>query len=162
MGRAVGFVGLAGLVAVLWLLVLPAAPVSQPWPFPHARHGRLGCTVCHSGAETGARAGLPDLRLCARCHATAPGGISAALWPATPTEPTAPPPWIRVTRVPEHVFFSHRRHVTMAGLDCASCHSAVAEATAPLARPPRRLDMEACLRCHRQESASDDCLACHR
>lgn len=162
MGRALGFAALTLTVAGFWLLLWPAAPVSQPLPFPHARHRQMDCALCHSGAETAARAGLPGLGLCARCHATAPRGFSNEQWPAAAQASADGAPWIQVTRVPDHVFFSHRRHVAIAGLDCASCHSTVTEATEPLTRPARRLDMDGCLRCHRQENASDDCLACHR
>lgn len=165
MGRAVGFAALTLAVASLWMLAWPATPISQLAPFPHARHQRIGCAVCHSGVETAARAGLPDLGLCARCHATAPQGFSAEIWPATATTPGArdrASPWVRVTRVPDHVFFSHRRHVAVAALECASCHGTVTDAVDPLTRPARRLDMDGCIRCHRRENVSDDCLTCHR
>jgi hypothetical protein len=58
--------------------------------------------------------------------------------------------------------FSHRRHVTLAKLDCESCHGKMRERMAPLGVAPVRLDMNTCLSCHRREGAAEDCAACHR
>jgi predicted CXXCH cytochrome family protein len=92
--------------AAAWLAAMPAAPVRQPIAFPHARHQSVECTVCHRGAESAARAGVPDIQLCAKCHATAPGPSGAA-WDAAVARKSID--WVQVTRVPPHVMFSHRR-----------------------------------------------------
>lgn len=158
--RYVGLALIAVAVATGRILLLPRPPVSQPITFNHARHAALACVVCHQGSESGAQAGIPSLDLCQKCHATAPSGIGAAVW----KEPAPPDAirWVQLTRVPDHVMFSHRRHVALAGLDCTSCHGELATRTVPLGTAPIRLDMAACLSCHRRESASEDCAECHR
>ena len=160
MRRYVAFVGIALGVAAAWLVVLPSAPVAQPIDFSHAKHRPMACTVCHSGGETAARAGIPQRNLCLKCHATAPTARAAALW--ANASQGASIPWKRVTHVPDHVFFSHQRHAGLARLDCASCHADVGQSEAPPGRAPMRLDMTACIDCHRREGASEDCAACHR
>ena len=71
-------------------------------------------------------------------------------------------PWQRVYRVPSHVYFSHRRHVTLGGLDCAACHGDVKGSSVPVTRPAVVLDMKACMDCHQKRQASNDCDGCHR
>lgn len=160
MQRALAFAGIVVAVAAGWLLALPPAPLSQPVGFDHAKHRGMACTVCHRGAEVSARAGIPQGETCAKCHATAPRGTDAAPW--SDVGRSGRLGWTRVTRVPDHVYFSHRRHVALAKLDCAACHADVGQRAAPPARVPLRLDMDACLTCHRTEGASQDCAACHR
>ncbi len=153
------FAAVVLVLSALWVLVLPAGPAPQPAAFNHARHSAVACTTCHQGAEAGAQAGLPEAAVCRGCHATAPRGTEAA-WRAA--GPTGRIDWVPTVRLPEHVMFSHRRHVTLARLDCVSCHADVGtRATLPRTAPVR-LDMNACLSCHRREGASEDCAACHR
>lgn len=159
MQRTAGLIATALLAAAGWLLLLPAAPVAQPMEFNHARHGGLGCTTCHRGAGVAARAELPAIAVCAKCHATLPGGADATRWEALQQTGLA---WVRVTNLPSHVMFSHRRHVTLARLECASCHADIGRGTAPPSRAPVRLEMSTCLGCHTREGASEDCAACHR
>jgi c(7)-type cytochrome triheme protein len=64
--------------------------------------------------------------------------------------------------VPGDVFFSHRRHVTVAKVECQTCHGAIGEATAPPGRPAVNQSMEWCISCHEKRQVSVDCNACHR
>jgi hypothetical protein len=155
--RYFGAALVTGLVAAAWIVVLPPSPVRQPIAFPHAKHQGVACTVCHRGAATTAHAGIPSAAMCARCHSTIPGR-------ATPSPAQREPPiaWVQVTHVPDHVMFSHRRHVTLAKLDCESCHGKMRDRMAPLGVAPVRIEMKTCLACHNREGASEDCAACHR
>lgn len=155
------FAALTPAVAVGWWLVMPSAvPVSQPVVFNHARHRALACVACHRGVESRARATLPVVSDCAKCHATAPPGISEDQWKSF----SGPQGfgWVQVTHVPDHVNFSHRRHVASGKLACVSCHADIGQRTTPPATAPIRVDMKACLSCHRQEGITEDCAACHR
>lgn len=67
--------------------------------------------------------------------------------------------WIRVYRVPDHVFFTHERHVA-AGLRCQICHGEVQEMD--VVRQASPLTMGWCVDCHRQRRAPTDCLICHK
>ncbi len=59
-------------------------------------------------------------------------------------------PWLRKTRLPSHVRFSHVRHAIIAQLECEICHGRIAELTRPLVRPLVDLDMDFCIDCHRR------------
>lgn len=159
-GRYLGLALITIAVASGWILFLPPPSVSQPVNFNHARHAALACVVCHRGAESSARADIPSVDLCHRCHATAPPGVAALLW----KEPVSAQAiaWVQVTRMPDHVMFSHLRHVGVAKLECAACHADIGRSTVPPARAPIRLDMNGCLSCHTNEGVSTDCAACHR
>lgn len=147
-------------IAAGWVLLLPSRPAAQPIAFNHARHQALTCVVCHAGVERAAGATLPQIATCAKCHATAPATVAQGRWDSMMKAGRID--WVRVTRVPAHVMFSHRRHVVLARLDCTSCHGDTGAATTPPPRAARRLEMAACLSCHQQGAASQDCAACHR
>jgi hypothetical protein len=159
MRRYLGAALVTAAIAAAWVAVLPPAAVRQPIAFPHAKHQTVGCAVCHGGAATSARAGIPDVALCSKCHATAPPGTSG-VWEAASARRTIG--WVQVTHVPNHVMFSHRRHVTLARLDCVSCHGEMRDRRTPPGVAPVRLTMNTCLSCHRHEGAAEDCAACHR
>ena len=160
MRRAIQFMFVGLLAAIGSSLILPAAPVVQGLAFNHAKHAALTCVGCHAGIETAQRAGFPAPAVCAKCHATAPATVPPADWERFKT--TGVRFWKPVTSVPEHVMFSHRRHVALAGLACASCHGDIGTRTTPPARAPMRLVMSTCLACHRAEGAAEDCTGCHR
>lgn len=160
MRRFVGPAAVAVAVAAGWVYFLPPAPLAQPIAFNHAKHAGMGCGVCHRGAFEQARAGIPDAAVCLKCHATAPRAAAAVKWEEVGrAQPIA---WVRVSHLPEHTMFSHRRHVSIAGLDCSSCHSDVGTSASPPRRAPVRLDMDACIGCHMGEAVSQDCAVCHR
>lgn len=160
MRRYLVFAGVVVGVAGGWLFLLPPAPIAQPLAFNHASHRTMACSVCHRGVEEQARAGIPEAAVCLKCHATAPRAAAAVKWDeAARAQPIA---WVQVTRLAEHAMFSHRRHVSIARLDCSSCHADVGKSAAPPGRPPVRLDMDACLACHRSQDVNQDCAGCHR
>jgi hypothetical protein len=157
--RYVGAALVTVLVATIVIVVSPPASVRQPFAFPHAKHQAIGCTVCHRGAATAVHAGIPDMTLCTKCHATAPAA-AVAVWDGVVARKTAG--WVQVTHVPQHVYFSHRRHTTIARLECTSCHGEMRDRRTPPGTAPVRLVMTTCLSCHRHEGAAEDCAACHR
>jgi hypothetical protein len=141
----------------------PGGSPAQPIDFNHAKHVDNGmtCADCHAGAESQARATLPTLATCMSCH-------EAALTQSAEEEKIRrlvsagrEPAWVQITRMPAHVYFSHRRHVQSAKLDCAMCHGPMEKATTPPERPFRLLSMDACIECHQQRQARTDCNDCH-
>lgn len=142
----------------------PNASSAQPIAFNHAKHIENGmtCTDCHLGVESQAKATFPTLATCLTCH-------EAALTQSGEEEKIRrlaaagkEPAWIQITRMPAHVYFSHRRHVQLAKLECATCHGPMEKTSAPPTRPFRELDMETCIGCHQQKQARTDCNDCHR
>ena len=159
MARYIGAALVTVLAAAGVIFVLPPASVSQPIAFPHAKHQAIDCTVCHRGAAAAVRAGIPEITVCAKCHATAPAG-TAAVWDGAVARKSVG--WVQVTHVPEHVYFSHRRHTSLGRLECASCHGDMRDRRTPPGTPQVQLVMTTCLSCHRHEGAAEDCAACHR
>jgi hypothetical protein len=64
-----------------------------------------------------------------------------------------------VYRIADWVSFNHKKHLSVEGVTCESCHGMVAERDA-LARE-KDISMAACMDCHRATKASNDCLLCH-
>ncbi|HEV8640288.1 MAG TPA: cytochrome c3 family protein [Methylomirabilota bacterium] len=189
----VGALGLALLAILVFLGVYswsrqPAAarPSVQPINFPHNVHVqtyKIDCQYCHADARRSEYAGLPSVARCMGCHK-----ITAADKPeikklAEYAARSEPIPWVRVYKVPEFTYFTHKAHLR-AGLSCQTCHgpvetmTTVGGQTGPRlandllnvvglrpAAPP--LTMGWCIECHRRENAARgmhaplDCVTCH-
>ncbi len=161
----------SGFVLLIFLLLIcflsfpsGAEAVSQPIQYNHYKHTQeleLECVLCHQGVRTRIRATLPGVAVCMECHAEAvtdsPEEEKIRKYAAEHKEI----PWQRLFRLPGHVFFSHRRHVTVAGLDCTKCHGDMALRKTPPEKAPMKISMNACLSCHRKLHASTDCVSCH-
>ena len=159
--------GLAVLFSFIFMkFPSPRETVSQPLAFNHRVHienAGLTCKECHLNVEKMAVATIPTLEICQTCHTDAPLSKSPAeqeLFKYAAEKKEIP--WIQIYSLPEHVYFSHRRHVTIGGLECSSCHGNVAAMTTPVSYPATPMKMENCIGCHRQHKVTNDCLACHR
>jgi hypothetical protein len=138
--------------------------VSQPIQFNHERHVKtagLECSACHEYFNTSEHSGLPSLDTCEGCHAEAvtespEEGRLRALFASSPR-----PEFKKLFRLPDHVYYSHQRHVAAGGLACENCHGAIAETTSPPTSPLRRITMATCLDCHAERGVKTDCTGCH-
>lgn len=167
--RALWVVAAIAAAAAAFLLARgphQAASPAQPIAFNHALHlagkPQLACRDCHPGAEREAAAGLPSLDRCLLCHikpqSSRPQEQAVRQLAARGGEFS----WRQVTHNPGHVHFSHRAHVSIAHMPCATCHGDVATWTAPPTTPEAKLtSMEACVDCHRERGASTNCRSCH-
>lgn len=194
--RAKAGVGALGavLLAVLVYLALsswsrqPAVAQAsvQPINFPHNVHVqtyKIDCQYCHADARRSEYAGLPSVARCMGCHK-----ITAADKPeikklAEYAARSEPIPWVRVYKVPEFTYFTHKAHLR-AGLSCQTCHGPVETMTTVGAQTGPRLandllnvvglrpaapplTMGWCIECHRRENAARgmhaplDCVTCH-
>jgi len=146
-------------------VTLPSRSIDQPIAFNHRLHVEdLGseCTDCHLYALTGVRATIPNVEVCADCHAEVQTDSAEEAKLVSYVESGEPIPWRKVYRVPDHVYFSHRRHTAIGGLECATCHGPMNEATEPISRPYARVTMNGCMECHEETGTSNDCLLCHK
>lgn len=140
----------------------------QPIQFSHAVHAgahQIPCTDCHAGARDGVEAGLPSIGGCLRCHVRPQGDPPSEREAKVRALAASDEPfrWVQVTRNPGHVYFSHRAHIHLADMTCADCHGDVATWDEPPTEPTQDLvDMGACMSCHRQRGASNECHVCHR
>ena len=152
----------AYLISFFPLLHLARQPTIQPIQFNHKIHiagEEMACKECHIHVEDGAVAGRPRLKGCMECHES-----EASENPEEHKirEFQGDIPWKRLYQLPEHVYFSHRLHVTVAEINCEVCHGAMAHQEKPPSEALKKLTMTECIGCHDEEKASRDCMACHR
>jgi len=137
------------------------APV-QPIPFPHPTHVTmvgLPCTYCHQYVDQSRRAGVPSVQLCMSCHRNVATERPAIKKLTEYWDNREPIPWVRIHKLPDHVHFSHKRHVKR-NIDCSVCHGELK--TMDVVRRVRSLKMGWCVRCHEANGASIDCYTCHK
>ena len=142
--------------------------VEQPLPFRHDSHMRLEgmqCLYCHINARRSDVAGLPSLKRCMGCHEN----LKASTFDAKQRqalEPLqkhwtakAPVAWVKVYDQPDHVRFSHKRHLEKE-IACKECHGSVE--TMEHVEEVIDWTMGRCVSCHMEQQASIDCVTCHK
>lgn len=145
---------LVGLTWIWWTLNRTYSTrqdliVRQPVPFSHEHHVEamgIQCIYCHTSVTESKFAGLPPTATCMNCH--------KEIWNEAPMlEPVrtsfrenTPIEWVRVTDLPDFVYFNHSIHVA-SGMGCSTCHGRVDQM--PLMRQFATLEMSWCLDCHR-------------
>jgi hypothetical protein len=147
-------------------LMTASDPVIQPIEYSHKLHVQdegLECIDCHLQVEEKPYATIPSIEVCTDCHDEEPISESPEeLKLVEHIKRDSTIAWKRIYRVPDHVYFSHRRHVVLGEISCASCHGNVAEQEAPVRSPQFDMHMDWCMDCHRENKVSNDCLSCHR
>jgi hypothetical protein len=143
----------------------PNRAVVQPIQFNHQKHVKdvgMECSACHEYFSEHQHSGLPSLSLCAGCHqqplTKSPEEAKLIALAAS----ASPPAFRKLFRLPDHAYYSHRRHVGIAKLLCVTCHGAIAETTTPPRHPLVQITMKTCTDCHTRQSVQADCTACHR
>ena len=140
--------------------IRPAAV--QPIPFPHKTHiaKKAVCADCHESADKGPIAGIPSVKTCMICHSQIATDKPLIKQVTGYADKGLEIPWQRVygfTRE-AHVRFNHAPHIR-ASVDCKTCHGDLAAMT--VAERVVDHNMGFCVNCHKQKSASNDCLTCH-
>ena len=142
----------------------------------HAGDNQIDCKFCHSAARTSKTAGIPSLNVCMNCHKTIDeytGPVTAQytkefydgeiqkLYQAVGWDPEnmaytgvqKPVKWTRIHNLPDHVYFNHSQHVTVAGVACQQCHGDVQ--TMEVVEQHAPLTMGWCINCHRTTEVND-------
>ena len=139
----------------------------------HAGDNGIDCKYCHSSARESKHSGIPSLNVCMNCHKNiaevaettlAEGkeyGVDYNLeiqklydavgWDKTNqkyTGKTQPVKWVRIHNLPDLVYFNHSQHVSVAGIECQTCHGPVQEYEYQKQFAP--LTMGWCINCHRE------------
>ncbi|MGJ5641770.1 cytochrome c3 family protein [Formosa sp. S-31] len=138
----------------------------------HAGDNGIDCKYCHSSARVSKQSGIPSLNVCMNCHKSiyevAPETATAEhskefydgeikkLYKAVGwddveqkyTGETMPVKWVRIHNLPDFVYFNHSQHVTVAGVECQTCHGPVEEMEVMYQHAP--LTMGWCINCHRE------------
>jgi hypothetical protein len=162
---AVLIVVVIGLGGIGVAISLTAPEITQPLVFSHFLHldeVGLECTDCHLYVTSGERTIIPNIQGCADCHfeAITESEDEARLVEHIESEELIP--WRQVYWVPDHVYFSHRRHTAAGEIECETCHGPVSERVEPLTRALVPITMNGCMDCHDRSGASNDCIVCHR
>ncbi len=150
------------------------API-QPIHYSHRIHAGsngINCKYCHSSARVSKNAGIPSLNVCMNCHkniaevadTTATPEYSKAFYDAQIqklydavgwdkatqkyTGKTNPVKWVRIHNLPDFAYFNHSQHVTVAGIECQTCHGPVQ--TYEIQKQFAPLTMGWCINCHRK------------
>lgn len=142
------------LVALLAYGVTPEAirigyQPEQPVPYSHALHaGELGidCRYCHPTVDRAAKAAIPPSATCMNCHSTVKKDSDVLLPIRQAFAENTPVRWVRVTDLPDYVYFNHQAHVN-AAVGCESCHGRVDQMTTVY--QAKSLTMEWCIACHK-------------
>lgn len=138
---------------------------TQPILFNHKKHledAGLTCFDCHLRVTTHQKASLPNIAVCQNCHKEAMTSSKEEEKLVRYISKQEQIPWVQVHRVPDHAYFSHRRHVMAGKIACPECHGNVMERTLPFSRPAVEINMKFCIRCHEKKRVNTDCATCHR
>jgi len=164
---------LTGMVYVYFIYPFVSVGPKQPIAFSHRLHvnvKQLDCQFCHNTVERSRFAGLPSVDKCLYCHEhIIPQHEQIQLLKEYKNSDT-PIPWEKVNYLPDHVYFSHQRHVR-AGVSCNECHGNVEQMDRLqevftneidgmiLQGSPLKMGM--CLECHNQDASLNDPLFSH-
>jgi hypothetical protein len=158
-------IGLAIGVLFLFLLISfgIGSKFEQPISFNHKKHIEQGseCESCHRYFKTENFSGIPDLNICLECHKDPITKSSEEEKIRQFQKKGEPIPWKRLYGEPDHVFFSHRRHVVLGKMDCRDCHGDIGQSENPPSKPWLKMTMKWCMECHAKNKVTNDCLACH-
>ncbi|MBK42971.1 MAG: cytochrome C [Flavobacteriaceae bacterium] len=147
----------------------------QPIHYSHRIHSGdngIDCKYCHSSARVSKHSGIPSLNVCMNCHksiyevaeSTATEEYSKEFYDGEIqklynavgwddenqryTGKTKPVKWIRIHNLPDFAYFNHSQHVSVAGIECQTCHGPVEEMEIMYQHSP--LTMGWCINCHRE------------
>ncbi len=145
------FAGLADVLTRLATIgVYEDYQPSQVVAYDHSLHAgkmEIDCRYCHNSVEKSKHAGLPTTNVCMNCHKMvhetnagtgaeeiaklhAAAGYDKDLGDYIRDEDGNviegdPIVWNKAHNLPDHVFFSHKQHVKVGGVDCMQCHGDV-------------------------------------
>jgi hypothetical protein len=161
----VAAVGLAGGFAAGRSVFRPVPIVVQPIAFNHQTHAgelEIPCDLCHEFYATGEHSGLPTLSTCLDCHEDPLTESSEEQRIRDLAQEGRLDVFRKLFRLPDHSFYSHRRHAELGGISCETCHGDIATTTAPPERPLVQVTMDFCIDCHERERIRAECTSCHR
>jgi len=168
----------SGYYAYGWMMQLgidqgyePIQPIHYSHKI-HAGDNQIDCKYCHSSARVSKHSGIPSLNICMNCHKSigevAPETATAEyskefydgeiqkLYKAVGwneaeqkyTGETSAVKWVRIHNLPDFAYFNHSQHVTVAGVECQTCHGPIEEMEIVYQYAP--LTMGWCINCHRE------------
>jgi hypothetical protein len=147
----------------------------QPIAFSHTVHAgdnKIDCQYCHSSAKNSKTSGIPSANVCMNCHKSISeyngelfDGYSkedldkeiqkiydAVGWDKENVKyiegfEQKPIEWVRIHNLADFAYYNHAQHVTVAGVQCQTCHGPVE--TMHEVKQFSPLTMGWCIDCHR-------------
>jgi len=153
------------ILIIVFVSASSRGKIEQPIQYNHKVHieeAGLECTDCHQYVENYARATIPNIKVCVDCHSDEPLTNSIEekkLLNYISSNKRIP--WVQIYYVPNHVYFSHRRHVKIGEIKCIECHGDVANLTEPAPFQLVKISMNNCIECHDKHDVINDCIGCH-
>ncbi|OIP32655.1 MAG: hypothetical protein AUK27_12580 [Deltaproteobacteria bacterium CG2_30_66_27] len=138
---------------------------TQPIKYNHKIHledAGLNCFDCHKRVLAHEKASIPNIEICKDCHEQPMTESKEEKKLVEYIRKNQQIPWIQVHRVPDHAYFSHRRHVSIGKVACLTCHGNVPAMTLPFSKPYLPIKMAFCIDCHVKKHVNTDCATCHR
>jgi len=137
----------------------------------HAGDNEIDCKYCHSSSRVSKHSGIPSLNVFMNCHKSIDeyngetteeyskefyDGEIQKLYKAVGwddkeqeyTGETQAVKWVRIHNLPDFAYFNHAQHVSVAGIECQTCHGPVEEMEIMYQYSP--LTMGWCINCHRE------------
>jgi len=105
----------------------------------------------------GEAATFPPETKCMECHVAVKKDSPAIEKLVKFVKKKEPVPWVRVYKLPEYVWFSHKIH--SAAATCDKCHGEVGKKDVVVKEKP--IDMNSCMNCHDEHKAPNECNVCH-
>lgn len=154
---------LAGALLILFIHLTPNSKANQPLLFNHKKHTEQGieCISCHPHFKTQTFSGLPDIGVCIECHKDPLTASKEEEKVRLFYQQKKKIQWKRIYEQPDHVFFSHRRHVLLGKMNCKDCHGEIERMERPPSKPWVKMTMKWCMDCHLNKKVTNDCMACH-
>jgi hypothetical protein len=152
-------------IFIFWAASNSQGKFIQPIAYNHKLHIEevdFTCLDCHLNAETHTRASIPNIEFCRDCHDDIEVENPEESKVAEYVNSDIKIKWVQVHTVPDYAYFSHRRHVKLAQIDCTICHGEVSQMETPFVKSYLIMDMSWCMDCHAQHGVTNDCYACHR
>ena len=125
----------------------------QPIKFSHKVHAtdnKIDCRYCHTGVDDSKSAIIPSANVCLNCHSIVREGRNSGKFEINKihaaVENKKPIEWIRIHKLPDHVFFSHAQHVNVGKRECQECHGEVEQMH--IVKQVEDLSMGWCIDCH--------------
>lgn len=163
--------GLGGVSLFAFIIFFYYGPIyppstwapTQPIAFSHKLHAgdnNINCQYCHTYARRSEIAGIPSVKKCMNCHQRMLKKVNTEKIQQLVSfyKNKEPIPWIRIYDLPDHVWFSHKRHIAR-DVACQTCHGPVE--TMEVVERQKIFKMRDCLNCHQENEAPTDCLTCH-
>jgi len=151
------------LLFFLFISIGFGSKTEQPISFNHKKHIEQGpeCDLCHLYFKTQNFSGMPTLSACLECHKQPVTESKEEEKIRQFDQRKEEVPWKRLYEEPDHVFYSHRRHVVIGKMDCKICHGNIGQTEKPPTKPWVKMTMGWCMGCHAKKKVTNDCLACH-